>query len=162
MGLWEPWTGCYAASEGCRYCYFYGPYSKRYGQNTILKTEDFTKPIETVYMKQKKVTKYKIDSGKQVAMCFATDFFLPEADAWRVDAWDMIRQRPDLEFLFLTKRIDRFRVSLPEDWGDGYDHVTIGCTIETQELADYRLPLFLSYPIKHRLIVGPPLLTHMD
>lgn len=39
-------------------------------------------------------------------------------------------------------------VSLPDDWGDGYDNVNIGCTIENQEMADYRLPLFLSYPMK--------------
>ena len=31
---WEPWTGCYKVSDGCTYCYFYGPYSKRCGQNT--------------------------------------------------------------------------------------------------------------------------------
>ncbi len=21
---WEPWTGCYPFSDGCKYCYFYG------------------------------------------------------------------------------------------------------------------------------------------
>jgi len=51
----------------------------------------------------------------------------------------MIKRRPDLEFLILTKRIDRFPVSLPDDWGDGYENVNIGCTVETQSLADYRL-----------------------
>ena len=38
---WEPWTGCYKASDGCTYCYFYGPYAKRYGQNIIEKTDKF-------------------------------------------------------------------------------------------------------------------------
>ena len=32
---WEPWTGCYKTSIGCDYCYFYGQYSKRHGQNTV-------------------------------------------------------------------------------------------------------------------------------
>ena len=41
---WEPWTGCYKVSDGCSYCYFYGPYSKRFGQNTVYKTDDFDKP----------------------------------------------------------------------------------------------------------------------
>lgn len=36
---WEPWTGCYPASIGCDNCYFYGPNAKRYGQNTITKTD---------------------------------------------------------------------------------------------------------------------------
>jgi protein gp37 len=30
--------------------------------------------------------------------------------------------------------------------------LNIGCTIENQESADYRLPLYLSYPIKRRFI----------
>lgn len=64
--------------------------------------------------------------------------------------------------MILTKRIDRFNVSLPSDWGDGYDNVNIGCTIENQEMADYRLPLFLSYPIKRRFIAAAPLLGAID
>ncbi len=159
---WEPWTGCYSESDGCKYCFYYGPYSKRYGQNDIIKTEEFYRPIETVYMPRKKITKYKMVGGKTVNTCFTTDFFLPEADEWRVEAWDMIKQRPDLDFFFITKRIDRFSVSLPADWGDGYENVRIGCTVENQDMADYRLPLFLSYPIKHRIISCSPLLTHIN
>lgn len=154
---WEPWTGCYKISDGCTYCYFYGPYSKRHGQNTIEKSGEFDKPLA-------KTAKgvYKIPSGKIVSTCFATDFFLPEADPWRADAWAMIKQRSDLDFLILTKRIDRFLVSLPDDWGDGYDNVNIGCTVENQELADYRLPLFVSYPIKRRFVACSPLLGPID
>lgn len=100
--------------------------------------------------------------GKILATCFATDFFLPEADEWRKQAWAMIRERTDIEFLILTKRIDRFHVSLPSDWGEGYDNVNIGCTVENQSLADYRLPLFLSYPIKRRFIACAPLLEAID
>ncbi len=37
----EPWTGCHKISEGCTYCYFYGPYSKRFGQNAVQKTNPF-------------------------------------------------------------------------------------------------------------------------
>lgn len=159
---WEPWTGCYKISDGCTYCYYYGPYSKRCGQNTIVKTDEFYKPIETIFMPRKKLTKDKIESGTLVNMCFTTDFFLPEADEWRVEVWQMIKKRADLKFFFLTKRIDRFPVSLPEDWGEGYDHVSIGCTVENQEIADYRLPLFLSYPIKHRTICCSPLLSNLD
>jgi len=159
---WEPWTGCYKESDGCTYCYYYGPYSKRFGQNTVVKTDDFYTPVETIYMPRKKITKYKIESGKNVGVCFTTDFFIPEADEWRIEAWNIIKQRPDLNFMFLTKRIHRFNVSLPDDWGDGYDNVTIGCTVENQEIADYRLPLFISYPIKHRLIVCGPILGAID
>ncbi|MDR0508643.1 MAG: phage Gp37/Gp68 family protein [Candidatus Methanoplasma sp.] len=154
---WEPWSGCYKVSDGCTYCYFYGPYSKRYGQNTVQKTGEFDKPIA----KTAKGTP-KIQGGKIVATCFASDFFIKEADEWRAEAWEMIRQRPDLDFLILTKRIERFPVSLPPDWGDGYDNVNIGCTVENQSLADQRLPLFLSYPIKRRFVACAPLLERID
>ena len=132
-------------------------FSKRYGQNNIRKTNEFDKPIA-------KTTKGKdrIQGGKIVATCFASDFFIAEADQWRTEAWAMIKKRPDLDFLILTKRIDRFNISLPNDWGDGYDNVNIGCTIENQESADYRLPLFLSYPIKRRFIAAAPLLGAID
>lgn len=64
--------------------------------------------------------------------------------------------------MILTKRIDRFLVSLPADWGTGYDNVNIGCTVENQALADERLPLFLSYQIKRRFIACAPLLEAIN
>ena len=154
---WEPWTGCYKVSDGCTYCYFYGPYAKRFGQNTVHKTDDFDKPIALVAK-----GKPRIASGNIIATCFASDFFIAESDEWRAEAWSMIRQRADLDFLILTKRIERFEISLPSDWGDGYDNVNIGCTVENQEIADYRLPLFLSYPIKRRFVACGPLLGPID
>lgn len=154
---WEPWTGCYLVSEGCRNCYFYGANAKRFGQNTIVKTDKFDHPI-----RRNTKGEYNIKGDKILATCFATDFFLSEADEWRKEVWAMIKERQDIEFLILTKRIDRFMVSLPADWGDGYDNVNIGCSVENQELADYRLPLFLSYPIKRRFIACAPLLEKLD
>lgn len=154
---WEPWTGCYKASTGCDNCYFYGPCAKRYGQNTIIKTDKFDWPI-----RKKKNGEYNIKGDKILATCFATDFFLPEADEWRKEAWAMIKERQDIDFLILTKRIERFMVSLPDDWGDGYDNINIGCTVENQEMANYRLPLFLSHPIKRRFIAVSPILEKID
>lgn len=154
---WEPWTGCYRHSEGCDNCYFYGPHAKRFGQNTVQKTDKFDWPI-----RRNAKGEYNIKGGKILATCFATDFFLPEADEWRKEVWSMIKERQDIEFLILTKRIDRFLVSLPDDWGDGYNNVNIGCTVENQTTADYRLPLMLSYPIKRRFIACAPLLGKLN
>lgn len=74
----------------------------------------------------------------------------------------MIKERSDLYFFFFTKRIDRFIDCMPKDWGDGYDNVIVGCTVENQEMADYRLPIFLSLPIKHKSIIVAPLLSEMN
>ena len=154
---WEPWTGCYKASDGCTNCYFYGPYAKRYGQNKVEKTDKFDWPI-----RKNAKGAYNIKGDKILATCFATDFFLPEADEWRKEAWAMIKERQDIDFLILTKRIERFLISLPDDWGDGYDNVNIGCTVENQQLADNRLPLFLTYPIKRRFIACSPILEPIN
>lgn len=78
---------------------FYGPYSKRHGQNTIEKTEEFDKPL------MKTTTgEHMIGNGKIVATCFAFDFFIPEADEWRHDAWAMNKERLDLDFLSCFKK----------------------------------------------------------
>ena len=37
----------------------------------------------------------------------------------------MIKERQDITFLILTKRIDRFMTVLPADWGEGYDNVNL-------------------------------------
>jgi len=64
---WEPWTGCYKISDGCTYCYFYGPHAKRYGQNVIEKTDKFDWPVRTNAKGE-----YNIKGNKILATCFAT------------------------------------------------------------------------------------------
>ena len=151
---WNPWHGCLKLSEGCRNCYVYR-FDSRYGRESseVTKTLTFSLPVQ-----RKKNGDYKIASGSLVYTCFSSDFFLDRADAWRPAAWDMMRVRKDLRFLFITKRIDRIAQCLPPDWGTGYDNVTIGCTIENQEMCDYRLPYFLQAPIAHKIVVCEPLL----
>lgn len=46
--------------------------------------------------------------------------------------------------------------------GDGYANVAIGCTVENQLRADRRMPIFLSLPIKHRLVIVAPMLGQVD
>ena len=47
---------------------------------------------------------------------------------------------------------------IPKDWGDGYENVTVGCTIENQEMADARLSIFSGLPIRHKNIICQPLI----
>lgn len=80
-----------------------------------------------------------------VYVCFSSDFLIEDADKWRTECWEMIRERSDLHFLFLTKRIERFLDCVPHDWESGYENVTVGCTVENQENADYRLDIFPAF-----------------
>lgn len=100
--------------------------------------------------------------GQTVYLCFSTDFLIEDADPWRSECWRMIRERSDLHFIFLTKRIERFMDCIPEDWNDGYDNVTVGCTVENQDRADYRLSIFRELPIRHKNIICQPLLESIN
>ena len=157
MAMWNPWRGCKKCSEGCLHCYIHKGDAKR-GINTsdIVKTKDFYKPVERL-----KNGSYKMKAGT-VYLCFSTDFLIEEADAWRKECWAMIKERQDCTFLFLTKRIERFADCTPEDWGDGYENVVVGCTVETQKNADKRLSVFESLPIKHKCIIAQPLLEKIN
>lgn len=74
----------------------------------------------------------------------------------------MIKERADLHFLFLTKRIERFMECVPVDWGEGYDNVTVSCTVENQDRADFRLAIFKELPIQHKNIVCQPLIERIN
>ena len=158
INLWNAWHGCHKISAGCQNCYMFRRDAK-YGKDStvVKKTANFSLPI----MKKKDGT-YKLQTTDYVYVCMTSDFFIEEADEWRRDAFEMMRMRPDLNFYIVTKRIDRFDRCKPYDWKDGYDNVTICSTCENQEMADYRLPIFLSVPIKHKEIIHEPMLEAVD
>lgn len=158
MAMWNPWRGCHKYSDGCKYCYIHKGVAKRgIDTNNIIKTNNFNAPIA-----KNSKGEYKIKSGETVYLCFSTDFLIEEADEWRNDCFKMIKERHDLNFIFLTKRIERFLECIPDDWGNGYDNVTVGCTIENQDRADFRLKIFSSLPIKHKNIICQPLIEEIN
>ena len=97
-----------------------------------------------------------------VYLCFQSDFLIKEADKWRNECFRMIKERQDCKFLFLTKRIERFKEIIPDDWNDGYDNVIVCCTVENQKNADYKLSIFKDLPIKHKCITMQPLLEKVN
>jgi len=157
MPMWNPWRGCRRCSEGCLHCYIHKGDTKR-GVDTgaIVRTADFDKPVRKL-----KNGNYRMKDGL-VYTCFSTDFLIEEADPWRAECWEMIKERQDCTFLFLTKRIERFMECIPADWGGGYDNVVVCCTIENQKNADRKLSVFQTLPIKHKCITAQPLLERID
>ncbi len=159
MQAWSPWHGCHRISPGCLNCYVYRR-DEQFGKDAGLveRTAAFDLPL-----RRDRQGAYKLrPEGGEVFTCGTSDFFLEEADPWRAEAWRLIRQRPELTFLIPTKRIHRFRVGLPGDWGEGYENVRIALTCEDQQRAGERLPVFLRLPIRHRLILHEPLLGPVD
>lgn len=156
--MWNLWHGCHKLSAGCKHCYVYRGDAKRdIDSSVVTQTKNFDLPL-----KKKRNGEFKIPPGTLVYTCFTSDFFVEDADEWRKQAWKMISERQDLEFLMITKRIDRLMNCLPDDWEDGYKNVTICCTIENQACADYRLPIYKAAPIKHKILICEPLLDRID
>ncbi len=158
MPRWSPWHGCHKISPGCLNCYVYRS-DLRYDRDSsiVAKTADFDLPV-----RRGRDGQYKLRADESIFTCGTSDFFLEDADEWRPEAWSFIRARRDLRFLIITKRIHRFYEKLPDDWGEGYENVAIGCTSENQNRADYRLPIFLEAPIKHRFLICEPLLEGVN
>ena len=155
---WNPWHGCHKVSAGCAHCYVYRM-DDRHGKDAsiVQKTSGFYLPVSHA-----RDGAYKIPPGCFIWTCFTSDFLLEDADEWRDEAWRMMRERSDCEFLFITKRITRLEQCLQEDWGKGYPNVSICCTVENQAKADERLPVFRDLPIRHKMIVCEPLLEKID
>ncbi len=157
--IWNPWHGCRKVSEGCKNCYMYYLDSVRGQQgNLIYKVKDnFNYPLH----KDRKGN-YKIKSGEQIRICMTSDFFLEEADKWRDEAWEIIRQRSDVIFFILTKRPQRVKECLPSWWNDGLENVFFNVTCENQKRADERIPILFSLPFKHKGIMVAPFVGEID
>ncbi|MBQ0134794.1 MAG: DUF5131 family protein [Clostridiales bacterium] len=157
---WNPWHGCTKISPGCKFCYVYRQ-DARYGSavesSLCRKTASFRLPLQI-----RRTGEYKLAPGSVIYTCFTSDFLLEDADIWRAECWEMMRFRSDLFFYFFTKRIDRLEQCLPPDWGNGYENVIIGCTVENQDRSDYRLPIFKALPIRHKTVIVAPMIGPVD
>lgn len=162
MAVWNPWRGCHRCSEGCKYCYIHKGDAKRGVDTEIIeKNKNFYAPT-LKYVRGEKAGQYKMPGDQIVYVCFQSDFLIEEADEWRTDCWKIMKERSDLQFLFLTKRIDRFEKCIPDDWGGGYENVIVGCTVCNQKEVDYKLGIFDRLPIKHKDIILQPMLEQVD
>ena len=158
MIIWNPWHGCHKVSEGCQHCYMYFLDRMR-GIDTskVSRNANFDMPL-----KRGRDGRFKVAPGMELLVGLSTDFFVEEADAWRDEAWAVIRKRPDVVFRILTKRAGRIRDHLPADWGDGYENVMLQVTTENQTRADERLSILLDVPAKHKGFMAAPLIGPVD
>jgi protein gp37 len=142
---WNPWYGCHKVSAGCKNCYMYRQ-MKLWGRDpyTVAKSKTtFEAPLKW--------------TNKRVFTCSWSDWFIEEADEWRPEAWEIVKQKPDLTFRILTKRPERIIGHLPGDWGAGYENVWLGVTVESQQYAS-RMDTLRAIPAKIRWVSAEPLL----
>lgn len=157
--IWNPWHGCKKISEGCQNCYmYYLDKTHNNGDSSVVtKTNSIRYPLQKF-----KDGSYKIKSGEHIRVCLTSDFFIEEADEWRDECWDVMRQRYDVVFLLLTKRPELVMDRLPFDFGDGWENVQLSVTCENQKRADERLPILLDLPFKHKGIMCAPFIGEVN
>ncbi len=118
---WNPWRGCLKVSPGCAQCYMYRE-QLRYGNDprVVVRASPATFKVPL-----------KWTNPLKVFTCSWSDFFIEQADAWRDEAWDIIRSTPHLTYQILTKRPENIKDMLPDDWGGGWPNVWLGVSVET-------------------------------
>lgn len=97
----------------------------------------------------------------RIFTCSMSDYFHPGADDWRPDAWKVIRECDQLDWLILTKRPELIVERLPCDWGSGYPHVWLGVTCGLSSSL-HRLDVLRTIPASIRWVSAEPLLGPID
>ena len=152
---WNLWHGCHKKSEGCKNCYVYRrDESIGKDSNEIYKTKYFYMPISKT-----RNGEYKYPSGSEFMTCFSSDFFLEEADKWREEALDIIKERSDCSFFLITKRPERIlEVMNPKD----YPNLSIACTMENQKRFDERFPIYMNIDMAYHGLMIEPMLEDIN
>lgn len=151
------WWGCRKVSEECRFCYISG-IMRRGGY------EPFKGPMRTKnWSNPRRWNRVAEEAGERLRVftCSMSDFFHPGADAWRPEAWGVIRDSPNLDWLILTKRPELIEDRLPSDWGDGYPNVWLGVTAGCESSLQ-RIDTLAEIPAAIRFVSAEPLLEEID
>lgn len=131
---WNPWHGCQKVSPGCKFCYMFRD-KVTYGQDG-----KFVQKGKTTF---KQPLKWK--DGRLIFTCSWSDWFIEQANQWRDEAWEIIRQTPRHTYQILTKRPERIHENLPKWFDEISDRVWMGVSIESQEYVD-RIDYLLDLP----------------
>ncbi len=151
------WWGCHKVSEECKFCYISG-IMKRGGYTPFagpMRTKNWDKPRRWNRKAEQDGTRLRIFT------CSMSDFFHEGADLWRGDAWKVIKECSQLDWLILTKRPERVLAHLPQDWSDGYPNVWLGVTAGCADSFS-RLDVLKSIPARIKFLSAEPLLEPLD
>lgn len=170
----NPWIGCRHVTPECDHCYaetmvvnrmgkdFGKPWRSQTWDDPVSFNED-ARPNGFWFKPKGKKEKVFVNLGRRPRLFCAslTDFFLPDADVWRPEAWELIRQCSNLDWLILTKRTKLAATRLPSDWGTGWPHVWLGTTCGVKK-SYYRVDELRALPAAVRFISAEPLLESLS
>jgi protein gp37 len=150
---WNPWSGCQKVSEGCKFCYMHRD-KHRWSGNPQAGSELKRANKHTFEMP------LRLQEPGMVFTCSMSDFFEARADAFRAEAWEIIKKTPHLTYQILTKRAHRITYCLPPDWGSAYPNVWLGVSVESDHLAD-RMFTLMDIPSVVRFVSFEPMIERL-
>lgn len=152
MRTWNPHIGCHKVSPACKNCYMFRD-MERFGKDptVVARTKTWNAPRK--WQKALEGT----NKTELVFTCSWSDFFIEEADEWRKEAWQVIKETPNLIYQVLTKRPENMATRMPEDWGEGYPNVALGVSVENKDYY-WRIEELVKISARWHFISAEPLL----
>lgn len=165
------WLGCHKVSPGCKHCYaerlvkrtrpgLWGPaaYTRRY------ETTGVYNQVATLQRQAAKGRIGVLGEGYPLT-CFVGSLMdwaedHPDLPRIRQQMWIAIRAAPDVHFQLLTKRADRIAECLPDNWGEGWNNVWLGVSVEDDRVLD-RISHLMLVPAAVRFVSYEPALGPM-
>lgn len=163
----NPWWGCTRIADGCDHCYA-ASLDKRTGgdhwgadkQYRIMSDDNWKKPLQW----EKRSTDFLKANGfrRRVFCASMADIFDNKAPYdQRERLWELIKATPNLDWQILTKRPSNFSKFLPKDWGNGYQNVWLGVTVENIKHGLPRIELLRQVPASIKFLSVEPLLEDL-
>ena len=155
----NPWWGCTKVSDGCKFCYAES-LAKRYGHDAwgpgrsrrLMSDQHWREPIKWNAEAAHQNTRYRVFCA---SMADVFEEAAPEGQLIRL--WQLIRLTPYLDWQLLTKRPQRIKQSLPDDWNNGYPNVWLGTSVEDCRVVD-RIDHLIAIPATVRFLSLEPLI----
>lgn len=159
----NPWWGCMKISPGCDNCYanaldhrLGGAHWGSDAEYRILSNSNWKQPVKWNKNAEKYGIRHKVFCA---SMCDVFDKNAPEGARDRL--FSLIKETPMLDWQILTKRAQNIEKYLPEDWGNGYENVWLGVTVENQQHGLPRIDILRNIPAKIRFLSIEPLLEDL-
>jgi len=159
----NPWWGCTAIAPGCDNCYA-AALDKRTGGNYFdvkvaprrTSSKNWRKPIFW-NREAAQGRRHRVFCGSMMDWC---DNDAPEGAL--DELWQLIRDTPWLDWQLLTKRATLIERCLPSDWGNGYQNVWLGVTVEDIKYGMPRIMSLRDIPARVKFISAEPLLEDVS
>ncbi len=185
----NPWIGCSKVSPGCAHCYA-ETLNKRMAWTQWGDAGERFRTSPHNWNEPRRWHREATKSGQRARVFCASlaDWLDPRAPvAWLAELLSLVKETPNLDWLFLTKRPQLWRdrmaavvgmhmsdgpaavdqcsgAALAAAWLNGAAplNVWIGTSVEDQDRADERIPHLLDIPARIRFLSCEPLLGPLD